>query len=290
MQDKPGFTQSLWDMQSPWKRIRTEYSRKTLTKPSDKLAAFSGIASMVFKALASSSDEYLAGIWKPNLLSELLWERDGDQEAPYDPELYIAPTWLWASLNGAFRDSGYIEMSLELNGLTRQDQWHCEVLDAQVTPVADIFGPVKADNMTLKTWLCRIEIWSPKERTFRSIMRESDWNISAINGVAASYSGMISIDHPTPEIRRFSVLLSFYFVPVRSIYREGQTCRISLEGLLLKRTGKRQGQYYRDGLLRLLFQDEEGDKAFRQFQQSDSTESAHYLESLSGGVHAIEII
>ena len=58
-----------------WQRIREEYSEKQLTKATDKLAAFSGIARMAHKVLKSAPEEYCVGLWKPRLLTELLWTR-----------------------------------------------------------------------------------------------------------------------------------------------------------------------------------------------------------------------
>lgn len=55
-----------------WVRLRENYSGKTLTKTTDKLAEFSGIARMVHKVLRSSKDNYLAVLWKQELLQELL--------------------------------------------------------------------------------------------------------------------------------------------------------------------------------------------------------------------------
>ncbi|KAH8687965.1 heterokaryon incompatibility protein-domain-containing protein, partial [Tricladium varicosporioides] len=85
--------------QGLWERIRTEYSEKALTKPSDRLTAFSGIARMVHKVLGSPPQDYLAGLWKPELLQELLWTRYEEECQPRSTNQYIAPTWSWASLN-----------------------------------------------------------------------------------------------------------------------------------------------------------------------------------------------
>ena len=277
IRDHPEFAQTHWS------RIKEEYSSKALTKASDKLAAISGIARMVFKAIKSPGNEYLAGMWKPHLLNELLWDRGFDKEAPYEPDLYIAPSWSWVSLNGAVLDTWITGHGIEY-------QTRGEVLDAQVTPVDDVFGPVKAGSLTLRTWLCQVEICSPRKRTSRTITREDDWNLSAINGTAVSHSVRISIDHPSSEMRRLSVLLSFHFIPIRSFFRNDGRCRVTLEGILLRRTGKRRGQYYRVGKLQLFIQDDEQDKALLQLEEQDDIEPACYLHYPVPGVKAIEIV
>ena len=277
MQDKSESAQHLWG------RIREEYSGKALTKTSDKLAAFSGIARMAFKVLKSPSNDYLAGMWKPHLLTELLWERSEDEEAHYEPDLYTAPTWSWASLNGGILDLG-AQFSRS------EGQSYGEVLDVHVTPVDDVFGPVKAGSLTLRTWICQFEIRSPKERTSRTITLEKGWKLSAINGIEASHSNMISIDHPSLKMRRLSVLLSFHFIPIRSDFNRDKSRRRDLAGLLLRRTGKKRGQYYRVGVFRLFIRDDKEDKALLQLEEQDNIEPASYLDYPLPGVKAVEIV
>jgi hypothetical protein len=81
-----------------WRRLINVYSRKRLTKPSDRLTALSGVARTVQDAFGEKS---IAGVWQHNLVDYLLWnierhngEHDGQQEHGY-----IAPSWSWASMN-----------------------------------------------------------------------------------------------------------------------------------------------------------------------------------------------
>ena len=282
IRDHSTLTQGLWE------RIQQEYSSKALTKASDKLAAFSGVARMVLKALKSPSNEYLAGMWKPRLHAELLWVRNGDQRSPYETSIYIAPTWSWASLNGAF------QLAFELpclNDERAESQWNCEVLDTKLAPVDDVFGPVKDGSLTLRTWICQIEVCSPTYPF--SVTELSDgWNLLAINGVAVSYFGtaQISMDHPSPQMRRLSVLLCFYFIPIRATFNRDKSRRRDLAGLLLRRTGKKRGQYYRVGVFRLFIRDDKEDKALLQFEEQDNIEPASYLDYPLPGVKAVEIV
>lgn len=75
-----------------WDSICMEYSRRLLTRQSDKAIAISGIAEY-FKALLS--EEYIAGIWKGDLIPGLLRfiEISGDRQTLKD----IAPSWSWLS-------------------------------------------------------------------------------------------------------------------------------------------------------------------------------------------------
>jgi hypothetical protein len=52
-----------------WQWLCTQYSHRTLTVPADKLSAFSGVASVVSSKVQS---QYLAGLWKANLIHDLL--------------------------------------------------------------------------------------------------------------------------------------------------------------------------------------------------------------------------
>src|SRR2546429_7258411 len=60
------------DAYSFWWKIIEIYSQCNLTRKEDKLVAISGLAKEVYTALGGH-DEYLAGLWRRNLLSQLLW-------------------------------------------------------------------------------------------------------------------------------------------------------------------------------------------------------------------------
>ena len=75
-----------------WPEIVTRYSKTTLTYPErDKLVALSGVAKLI-----SSPDNYLAGLWIPQLPHSLAWRSISPTPRP---STYQAPTWSWASIN-----------------------------------------------------------------------------------------------------------------------------------------------------------------------------------------------
>ena len=90
-----------------WSELVAEYSTRALTKPSDKLPAFSGLASAFPRPLTPPScqprdnKKYLAGIWKDSLLEGLLWSRAGEKISI--PSEYRAPSFSWASIDGAVK-------------------------------------------------------------------------------------------------------------------------------------------------------------------------------------------
>ena len=86
-----------------WHKIVSTYSRMALTRLSDRCVAFAGIA-VEFQAIAQ--DDYVAGLWRRDLVEGLLWEVDTSQypkDSPARAESYLAPSWSWLSLDRAVR-------------------------------------------------------------------------------------------------------------------------------------------------------------------------------------------
>lgn len=99
--------------------IVTFYTKSKLTYKTDKLIAISAIAR---ELLSTQQSKYLAGLWERNLVFELGWISDstsvpsfpfkdgkeikvcydefGKEVTPSETR-YIAPSWTWASLEGA---------------------------------------------------------------------------------------------------------------------------------------------------------------------------------------------
>ncbi|KAH6664626.1 heterokaryon incompatibility protein-domain-containing protein [Halenospora varia] len=84
-----------------WHDLIESYSIRELTFESDKLPAVSGVAKQI---QGRTNSVYLAGLWKDNLPMDLCWSVDyvSTNSSPnMQPETYIAPSWCWASVNGA---------------------------------------------------------------------------------------------------------------------------------------------------------------------------------------------
>lgn len=84
-----------------WNDIMESYAKCDLTNPDDKLVAISGVVKDFAHAI---DDEYVAGLWRKNIINGLLWVAK-DELSPLGavpsvrPEMYRAPTWSWASLD-----------------------------------------------------------------------------------------------------------------------------------------------------------------------------------------------
>lgn len=82
----------------PWETIVKAYTSCNLTKPQDKLIALSGVAKILQSV---SKDQYLAGLWRKDFITQLLWDASWEQLGPLVPSKeYRAPSWSWASIEG----------------------------------------------------------------------------------------------------------------------------------------------------------------------------------------------
>ncbi|KAE8444137.1 hypothetical protein EG329_000825 [Mollisiaceae sp. DMI_Dod_QoI] len=92
-----------------WKRVVETYSKMRLTKATDKLIALAGIAKIMSRRILNGRDEdYVAGMWRDNLESQLLWRVDPavGKDGTYDyhserpgMEEYRAPSFSWAAID-----------------------------------------------------------------------------------------------------------------------------------------------------------------------------------------------
>ncbi|KAF2026588.1 HET-domain-containing protein, partial [Setomelanomma holmii] len=88
-----------------WYRMVQEYTSRNITYQTDKLPAFSGIASALQEV---TGDEYYAGLWKSWFLEGLLWRLQIPSSdiyvfVPKEPQrldFWRAPSWSFAALEG----------------------------------------------------------------------------------------------------------------------------------------------------------------------------------------------
>jgi len=116
-----------------WQTLCTHYAHRKVRFPEDKLPAISGMASKIAKKVQS---EYLAGLWKNNLVHDLFWH---PSEPPTKPKGYRAPSWSWASLDGRFRWPSW-DFDASCNKCTM----YCTILEAKTIPLGlDPYGAVE---------------------------------------------------------------------------------------------------------------------------------------------------
>jgi hypothetical protein len=84
------------DVFRTWRDLVAAYTRRSLTYSTDILPALGRLAE---RWSSRTKSEYLGGLWRVDLLRDLLWMSaapDPDRELPY-----LAPTWSWASIQRA---------------------------------------------------------------------------------------------------------------------------------------------------------------------------------------------
>lgn len=78
-----------------WRRVLVpEYTRRALSKDSDRLIALQAIASDIHSGI---NDRYLAGLWEGDLMNQLCWQSADVHALPADNQ---SPSWSWSSIRG----------------------------------------------------------------------------------------------------------------------------------------------------------------------------------------------
>ena len=98
-----------------WPEIIEKYTDTLLTKLEDKLVAISGLARQVYSI---TKDKYCAGIWREDLILQLLWRLQRPQHKGKLP--YRAPSWSWASTEGKVeftQNPGHTTSELEIKSV-----------------------------------------------------------------------------------------------------------------------------------------------------------------------------
>ncbi|KAI0200141.1 heterokaryon incompatibility protein-domain-containing protein [Astrocystis sublimbata] len=102
--DQPSMTQSFLqasydgiDLHPYWMDVVEDYTRRNLTKSSDRFPALSGLA--LKYQTSEDDDEYLAGLWRNTIGLDLGWRVDLSTTRHYLSERADGiPSWSWASL------------------------------------------------------------------------------------------------------------------------------------------------------------------------------------------------
>ncbi|KAK0482392.1 heterokaryon incompatibility protein-domain-containing protein [Armillaria novae-zelandiae] len=134
-----------------WCDILGLYTRRTFTKPRDRLVALSGIVEQFHSFWPHTT--YIAGLWEHQLPSCLLWYQ-GDNNQRSRPNRYRAPSWSWASTD---REVTMIPGS-------NDDIFLCTVIqcDAILARQINPYGEVTAGSLVLNIIL-QPAVWDPVE-------------------------------------------------------------------------------------------------------------------------------
>jgi hypothetical protein len=148
----PSQRRSKSEARSYWEEIIREYSECELTKEGDKRVTMSAIAKEI--SMLGGWGEYLAGLWRSDILSDLLWLTRSDHKKAKEglnwlcrPGVYRAPSWSWASIDGPIN---WPKFPQEPSKPTDDDYMFVTFLSATIDhPTSDLFGEVRSAELRL---------------------------------------------------------------------------------------------------------------------------------------------
>jgi hypothetical protein len=205
-----------------WEDIISRYMRRVLTRPEDKLIAISGVAK-VFQSVAE--DEYLAGLWREDLPSQLLWSVESCRQAnglpSVKPHPYRAPSWPWAS----------VDVNITWPYFDPDDQALITVQEAVVQPMTDDpTGQIRGGHIKLRGRVVKTE--------FRAEEEEQMWKIR----IGDTTKRDVEISSDLPSAVTNNLWRQGYFLP--TIWRPYDELVL---GLLLHRVDAAQTVFERCG-------------------------------------------
>ena len=199
-------------MQMVWQALVTDYSIAKLTYPNDKLVAISGMARDVWNIWHGRIEghvRYIAGLWDIHLPEALLWRSVNPDDTR--SEKYRAPTWSWATIQGAIAWEEHIW----------SDEYRCvtSILEVNIDHLWDEWGEVTSGNIVVKGPLCKLR-WKEIDVAVRFLGldngEETQYNV-AIYGDAGwqdeteiwgdSLYGLLIVRFRNPTLRRICMLV-----------------------------------------------------------------------------------
>lgn len=134
---------NLLDKNWTWMSIIEEFTRRKIGKDEDRLPALAGLAK---KYRDKTGYEYLAGIWRQELPDALLWHKEGPDYLK-SPAGFRAPSWSWASLEGAINVSVWdfpVIDSVSTASVISAECTYCppDTLSTVISAWLDIEGPM----------------------------------------------------------------------------------------------------------------------------------------------------
>ncbi|KAH7309318.1 heterokaryon incompatibility protein-domain-containing protein [Rhexocercosporidium sp. MPI-PUGE-AT-0058] len=223
----------MW-VHTNWASLVEKYSSCSLTIQSDKLIAISGLARRVCGQLGLNPQNYLAGLWKPNLLYGLLYRVARDSAISPTRFSGRAPSWSWASLNGVITFFPHDEASLS--------EWKtASVLDTQTHHDGDPFGQLKGGVVRIQGPLAKLGSRLAISQTSRTIPDDE-----SIVFTAAASEAFFDVA-PESLSRQEMVLEPVYFLVLIVDSKIDEPAVV--HGLLLRPIGLKRGQFERVGVL-----------------------------------------
>jgi hypothetical protein len=238
-----------------WLAVRGEYSRRALSYQGDKLLAVAAVAEELGRRYHS---RYLAGLWERDLAMDLQWScprdqnrNDGKPRRKLRSKDYVAPSWSWASVDGAVEDFVHVwEDEGDNGGIGMKGMLGFEVVSFDVTlTVPDFaYGAVTSGVLTVKGQICSFT-WRPhKDDDFHNSLDSDGFLATRMEKPTLLYSelqcGEATIDALDPDLGDG---VEVTCLATRLI--ENVPGRQDVEGLMLLAVDKER--YRRVGFIRL---------------------------------------
>jgi hypothetical protein len=223
-----------------WYHILQDYTKRELTKGSDKLPALSGLARIVE---GQTGDTYVAGLWRSNLLEGMLWQAIGTYRgATSAPSEYRAPSWSWASINGVSGNTG-----LGKDILTKHEdaEWTDlgTVLECQVELKGENpYGEVTSGWVKIKAPVEPLMPSEEKEPDHETVPHKRALRMRTLGG--KPFGAYCMLDTLSDDK---ALELSLFALPLAYLHRE-KTVRV-FHALIISPVEGRQGHYRRVGSL-----------------------------------------
>jgi hypothetical protein len=246
--------------------ITTQFSGRKATYLTDSLPALSGLAQIFANVL---EDEYVAGLWKKDLLNGLFWNLKGsltsslaDLLSSFDRP-YIGPSWSWIGRTeggrvevGQVRSFGPGLCSLYPRKDTVLLRMQCDTLEAFSTPLGlDKFGRIDGATLLIRGRVYPLALGCcniPGSSPHKGMLTDADnFCVEQSDGVKLAFSYRLDFfpnqhsKHPTRSWTHDLIL-----VLVGSItYRDGEVGEELGSGPygLIVHQARREDKYWRIG-------------------------------------------
>jgi hypothetical protein len=235
-------------LNTAWSRLVGAYTQAKLTVKTDKLVAISGLARKADKLHAHVGVRYFAGLWEAALPIELLWRViDPASASPSRPSCFTAPSWSWASVDGA--------IDLPVTNRYRGTAIRASVVEAEIKAVDDPFGAVSGGYIRIRgpLWEVNVKLIGPK------VISPEDYNLEPDSAADIEINSFLMADCQVCWDDRSLSATSHYLTNplyVLAITEDVEPDRRPvvphiITGILLMPTYAQNGQYIRVGWVSL---------------------------------------
>lgn len=218
-------------LRSYWRAIVMQYSEANLTYSKDKLPALSGIAR---KTYSETGDQYLAGMWKEDIETQLCWKPDTLRSRPP----WRAPTWSWTSVDGR------VVYPSNQEGLYEDVYTH--LVDAEITTVGgDPFGQVTRAVLRLGCSVITVGHFDQEEIISDDLSQERSITITS-GEKEQNFRVSLDCKNENSDVNKKPV----YMLPIlggKTGTRYSGVEVFMVHGILLQETGSSRGEFSRFG-------------------------------------------